>query len=276
MSLSHRHSGEDRSTECARERVACANGVSHLNLRCGLERHLAWCEHVRAVYAAGEHEHIEVVLAKDEPALVLNVQARIAEHSADEHKLLVVDLKNVAALHALADNILCVEVLAQVDVEYLHAVGRCSVEELVDSLAAHHVALGERAPAHSLCVLGDSLHLVGERDVVPRHVLLNVVCWYALVVELHLHGAGWIRHARHAILQALLLELLHGLVSELVLAKSAHCDRVQAELTGVEREVSRCTTKFLTFRKHVPECLTESYYIFLFHSFIVFSYCFFE
>ncbi len=67
----------------------------------------------------------------------------------------------------------------------------------------------------------------------------------------------------------LLLELLHGLVSELVLAKSTHSDGVQSELTGVEREVSRCTTKFLTFGKHVPECLAESYYIFLFHSFIV-------
>ena len=74
VSFRHGHASEDRGAEGACERVACSHGVGNLNLGCGLVRHLAGSEHIAAVGSAGEHEHIEVILAQDEPALVLDVE----------------------------------------------------------------------------------------------------------------------------------------------------------------------------------------------------------
>ena len=57
-------------------------------------------------------------------ALVLDIQTWITEHTTDKYQFLVVDLKHIAALHALAYYLLGVEVLTKVDVENLHTVLR--------------------------------------------------------------------------------------------------------------------------------------------------------
>ena len=134
VGLGNAHTIEYRSAECAGERITCAYCVSHFNLRSGLERHGARCEHIAAVGAAGEHEHVEVVLAEDEPALVLEIHSWITEHPADEHQFLVVNLQHVGALERLLDNLLGVEILTQVDVEDAHAVLGNGIEETVDGL----------------------------------------------------------------------------------------------------------------------------------------------
>ena len=69
-------------------------------------------EYVTAVSAAGEHKHVEVVLAEDEPALVLDVETRIAEHTANEYQFLIVNLQDVATLERLTQNLLRIELLA--------------------------------------------------------------------------------------------------------------------------------------------------------------------
>ena len=83
---------EDATYKGAGEGVAGAYGVGNGDLRSLLERYCTGGEDVGTVGAAGEHEHVEVVLAQDEPALVLDVETRIAEHTTDEHEFLVVDL----------------------------------------------------------------------------------------------------------------------------------------------------------------------------------------
>ena len=55
------------------------------------------------------------------------------------------------------------------------------------------------------------------------------------------------------------------ILGKLVLAQRADCYGVESELSGMECEVSRSTTKFLSLRKHIPECFAKTYYIFLFH-----------
>ena len=66
-------------------------------------------EDVAAVDAAGEDEHLQVVLAQQNPAFVLEVDAGVAEHAADGDELLVVDFEYVAALHRVGEDFLGVE-----------------------------------------------------------------------------------------------------------------------------------------------------------------------
>ena len=83
MSLGNGLASEDGGHERASERVASANGVGNLHLR-GLKiRHGSLREYIAAVDATGKHEHVEVVLAEDEPALVLEIHPWIAKHPTD-------------------------------------------------------------------------------------------------------------------------------------------------------------------------------------------------
>ena len=141
MSLRHGLAVEDAAHEGAGEGVASAYGVGHLDLWRFLEGDMTGSENVGAVGAAGEHEHVEIVLAQDEPTLVLNVETGIAKHTADEHQLLVVNLQDVATLERLTQNLLRIELLAQVDIKDLQAVSGCGVKELLDGLTADDVAL---------------------------------------------------------------------------------------------------------------------------------------
>lgn len=73
MGLRYRLSIEDAADEGAGEGVASTYGVGNLHFRCFLERHAARCEDIAAVNATSKHKHVEIVLAQDEPTLVLNV-----------------------------------------------------------------------------------------------------------------------------------------------------------------------------------------------------------
>ena len=98
-------------------------------------------EYVTAVSATGENEHVEVVLTENEPALVLDVKTGIAKHTADKHQFLIINLQDVTTLERLTQNLLRIELLAQVDVENFQAVSRRGIKELLDGLATDHVAL---------------------------------------------------------------------------------------------------------------------------------------
>lgn len=143
VSLGNGLAVEDAAHERTCEGIAGTDGIGYLYLRGLLERHLAWREYVRAIGAAGEYEHIEVVLAQNQPALVLDVEAGIAEHTANEYQLLIVDLQDVTTLQRLLDYLLGIELLAQVDIENLHTVIGCGVEELVDILTRNDITLSQ-------------------------------------------------------------------------------------------------------------------------------------
>ena len=98
MGLGNGLAVEDAADEGTREGVASADGISHRYFRRLLEGDVARGEDVTAISAASEDEHVEVVLAQDEPALVLDVEAGITEHATDEHQFLVVNLQDIAAL----------------------------------------------------------------------------------------------------------------------------------------------------------------------------------
>ena len=267
MGLGDGLASQDCGTEGARERVTGADGIGHFNLGGLLEGHLAAGEDIGAVGATGEHEHVEVILAQDQPALVLDVQSGIAEHATDGHQFLIVDLENVATAHRLLDNLLVVELLAQVDVKDLHAVAGRGVEEPLDVLSRDDVALSQRAVAHGAAVGCDLLNLGREGDVVPCHVLLDVIGGDSLLVERHLHGAGGIGHARHEVLEAMLVEGLDGLLGEFVLTQGADGDSIVAaqELPGMIGEVGGGTAQFLTFGENVPQGLAQAHYIAFVH-----------
>ena len=90
------HTGEYGGGKATSETVACANGVDHIHVGRRLEALLCRGKDVAAIGATSEDEHLQVVLAKDEPAFVLHVKARIVEETADGDELLVVDLQDVA------------------------------------------------------------------------------------------------------------------------------------------------------------------------------------
>ena len=69
------------------------------------KRHATGREHVTAVDAAREDEHIQFVFANKQPALVFQIDARITEHTTDDNEFFIVDFQYVATLHhRLADD----------------------------------------------------------------------------------------------------------------------------------------------------------------------------
>ena len=89
---------QDGGREAAGERVAGANRVGHFHLRCLNETYFLGREDVTAIHATGEYEHFQVVLAQDEPALVLHIKTGIAKEATDRNEFLVVDFQNIAGI----------------------------------------------------------------------------------------------------------------------------------------------------------------------------------
>ena len=129
--------------ECACEGIPSAHRISHFHLWCLDKRNLARSEHVAAVYAAGKDEHLQIILAQEEPAFILQVDARITEDAAYGDQFLIVDLEDVASLDALGDNLLGIESLTEIDIEDFEDSFsfRHVVEEAVDGVAGNLVAL---------------------------------------------------------------------------------------------------------------------------------------
>lgn len=91
MGFGHALAFENRRYECCSEAVAGADCIGHFYYGCRLERYLSGGEYIAAVDTAGEDEHFEIVLAEENPAFVLKVNARVAEHAAYGDKFFVVD-----------------------------------------------------------------------------------------------------------------------------------------------------------------------------------------
>ena len=113
---------QDAGTECTGEAIAGTNGISNLYLWSLLERLHTRSEDIAAVDTAGQHEHIEIILAENQPALVLDIQTWITEETADGNQLLIVNLQNIAALQTLGNHLRSIEVLTEIDVEDLQAI----------------------------------------------------------------------------------------------------------------------------------------------------------
>ena len=108
---------QDACHECACEWITGTYSVCHFHFRCLDKRNLARGEYIAAVYAAGKNEHLQIVLAQEEPAFILQVYARITEDAAYGNQFFIVDLEDVASLDALGDNLLGIESLTEIDVE---------------------------------------------------------------------------------------------------------------------------------------------------------------
>ena len=83
VSLGNALALQDAGTESTSEAVACSYSIGNFYLRSFLERLEAWSKDIAAVHTTGEHEHVEIVLTEDEPALVLDVKTWITEETAD-------------------------------------------------------------------------------------------------------------------------------------------------------------------------------------------------
>ena len=184
MGLVHRLALEDGGDEGGSEGVARAYGVGHLHAGRLYKRYAAGRKDVAAIDAARQDKHPQVVLAQQYPAFVLQVDAWIAKHTADGDQLFIVYFQDVAAAHGVAQYLLGIEILTQVDVKYLQRIRRIGhgVQEAADSLTGHDAALRQRAEAHGTRLLGQLLQGIGIGNVVPRHAFLDVIAGYAHIV----------------------------------------------------------------------------------------------
>ena len=140
---------QDACYECTCERIACTHCISHFHLRSLNKRNFARGEYVAAVYTAGKDEHLQIVLAQEEPAFILQVDARITEDAAYGDQFFIVDLEDVASLDALGDNLLGIESLTEIDISHFEDSFflRHVIEEAVDGVAGNLVALSQRTEA---------------------------------------------------------------------------------------------------------------------------------
>ena len=257
---------QDGCDECGGEAVAGPYGIGNLDLGCRLERHVAGGEYVAAVDAAGEYEHLQVVLPEQYPAFVLEVYAGVAEHAADQNELFVVYLQYVAPLHGVAQNLLVVEALAQVDVEDDECIVglRHGVEKAVDGAARYHAALCQGAEADCLRVFGQGFEAGGIGDVVPRHVFLDFVLRDAGLVDVDLHGAGGIGYLHDVVVEPFGGEVFQDFLAQRIVAYGTYHAARQSELGYVIGKIGRGSAYFLTFGQHVPQGFAHSYY-YVFH-----------
>lgn len=134
---------QDGGRESAAKRVAGSYGVGNLHLGRFLKVLQALCKHVAAIRSAGQHDHVEVVFAENQPALVLNVETRIVKKTIDDNKLFIVNSQDVASLKRLLDNLSGVEVAMQVDVKNLQSVVRSGIEKFSNGRSRLLTALGQ-------------------------------------------------------------------------------------------------------------------------------------
>ena len=224
MGFGHGFSPEDACDEGGGEGVASADGVGHLHFRSGLEGYVSGSEDIAAVDAAGEDEHPEIVLTEQNPALVLKIYSGVAEHTADRDELLVVDLEDIAALHGVAEDVLVVESLPEVDVEDHEGavIGGHCVKEAVYCVAGHDVPLSERAEAHGLCLLREGFETGGVGDVVPGDVFLDFILRDTGGVNLDLDCTGRIGYGGDEVVEPLGGEVLDDFGTEGILPDGAH------------------------------------------------------
>ncbi|CDB11952.1 unknown [Bacteroides sp. CAG:633] len=219
-------------------------------------------EDVAAIDATGQDKHLQVVLGQQNPALVLQVDAGIAEHTAHGDQFLIINLQNVAAAERIAQNLFRIETLTQVDVEDAQRIGIVGhgVEKTVDGLARHDAALCQRAEADGTRLTGQSFEGLRVGDVVPSHAFLDVIAGHALGIQLYLDGTRGVRHGFDESVQLFLAEVLQNLCAQFVLAYSTHHAALQPELRHVIGKVGGCSTQFFSFGQHVPQCFAHSDY----------------
>ena len=272
MGIGHLLPAENGSGEGCRERVTGSNGVRHRYLGRLLEGNHSRSEHIAAVRSASQDKHLQVILGQQNPAFVLQVDARVAENTADGHQLLIVYLEDVAAAHGFAEYLFGIEPLAEIDVEYLQLPLRIGhrVEKTVDGDAACFTALRQRAETYGTRVQCQTLQFVGKGNVVPGHAFFYLIARHAHGIERHLHRSRGVRHALNLRAQPLPGEHIQNLVPIRIGTYGTDHTAVETKLRCMVSKVCRSTAYLLSFGEAVPQSLAHTYY-YLIHNIILFN-----
>ena len=91
------------------------------------------------------------------------------------------------------------------------------------------------------------LQFGSKRDIVPRNPFADHISGHALVVERHLHCAGWVINPGHTKVEVFIIECLERLVAECIISDGANCHRIITELGNMVSKIGGCTTEFFTF-----------------------------
>ena len=94
-------------------------GVGHFHFRGVSVGCLFRGEYETASCAAGENQSLQRVSLQQRPASFFLAHAGQGEQPCHDVEFFVVDFKDVALLQTGGDNLLCIETLPEVDVEYL-------------------------------------------------------------------------------------------------------------------------------------------------------------
>ena len=201
--------------------------------------------------AAGQNDVLEVE-AVDEPLTCLFVIAlRNGEHVAHHDQLFVVDLEDVRVVEQLFDELIGVEVGAQVDVEELQCAFLGVLEQFDDGVVGFGGAQAEGAEADGVGLGHGFDELVGELDVIPGHVFDDGVFRNA-VGQSHINRAGRVFVDLHQRVDAGLVGVCKQLIAQLVVADRADGEAFRAILGCMICEIDGRAAGALAGGEHIP------------------------
>ena len=200
---------------------------------------------------AGQNDVLEVE-AVDEPLACLFVIARRnGEHLTHHDELVVVDLEDVGVSQQLLDQLLGVEVGAQVDVEELQCAFLGVLEQFDDGVVGFRGAQAEGAEADGVGLGYGFNELVGELDVIPCHVFDDGVFRNA-VGQSYVNRACWVFVGLHQRVDAGPVRIVEQLGAQLVVTDGADGVAFCAVLGRVVGEVDGSAAGALAGGEHIP------------------------
>ena len=257
MGFLERSAGQQLAGEGSGEGIAGTDGICNLDMRGQQGGDFAILGSDGAERgAAGQNDVLEVE-AVDEPLTCLFVIAlRNGEHVAHHDQLFVVDLEDVRVVEQLFDELIGVEVGAQVDVEELQCAFLGVLEQFDDGVVGFGGAQAEGAEADGVGLGHGFDELVGELDVIPGHVFDDGVFRNA-VGQSHINRAGRVFVDLHQRVDAGLVGVCKQLIAQFVVADRTDGEAFRAVLRRMVCEIDGCAAGTFAGGEHIPQDFAE-------------------
>ena len=196
MRFRHRLSAKNSGGKGCRKRIARSNSIGHRHFRSFLIGDDTRSKYITAVRSTSQDKHFQIVFGEQNPAFVLQVDARITEDAADGHQLFIVNFQNIATTHRFTKYLLGIESLPKVDVENLQLslhIGH-GIEKTVDGSAAYLAALRQRAETYGARVQSQALQFIGKGDIVPSNTFFYLIIQVPIMLILGLMFASMLNN----------------------------------------------------------------------------------
>ena len=114
--------------------------------------------------------------------------------------------------------------------------------------------------------MGQGFKLRGEGDVVPGHILLDLVLGHTVGVEFHLNRSRGVGHGLNDVANILFVEMVNDFLAQFIVTYCADDITFEAKLRNMISEIGRRTAKLLAFGEYIPQGFAHSDDYLIFHS----------